>query len=87
MEITRPIPFVFSDSTPEKELADLSQASAFLLSDLRQGCFDFAGHPESDPFVLCCHVFGRILDPRAVPRKSLFPLDEMLILAHNVHHW
>ena len=58
MKIGRPILFILINATSQKEIADLSQASAFLLSDLQQSSFDFAGHSKSDSFVLRSHPFA-----------------------------
>jgi hypothetical protein len=86
MKIVRPILFVFLNPAPEKKLTDLGQASAFLLRDLQQGSFDFAGYPESDAFVLCWHVLAADSRPLALHRKSLFLLDVVSIVVPNVQH-
>lgn len=62
MKIARPVLFIFTNSTSEKELANLGETSAFLSGDLQQGSFDLTRHSESYAFVFCGHDFARILD-------------------------
>jgi len=69
MKITRPVLFIFTNSTSEKELANLGQTSAFLSSDLQQGSFDLTRQSESDAFVFCGHDIARILDPQPLHSK------------------
>ncbi len=67
MKVPGSLSLVFVNPALKKQLANLAQASAFLLCNLQKGTFDFGGDPEPNPFVFGCHTFG---DSRTFIRTS-----------------
>ena len=55
MEISGSFSLVLVNPAPEKQFANLGQASALLFSDLQKGNFDLAGDSEPNSFVFGCH--------------------------------
>ncbi len=50
---------ILVNPAPKKQFANLGQASAFFLCDLRKGTFDLAGDSESNPLVFSRHKLPR----------------------------
>ena len=75
MKIGRPFSFVLINSTPEKQFANLGQASAFFPSDVDQGSLDFTRDPEADAFVFRCHDFSADFRPSGHAQQIICPLD------------
>ncbi len=55
MEVSGSLSLVLVNPAPEKQFANLGQASTFLFGDLRKGNFDLAGDSEPNPLVFGCH--------------------------------
>jgi hypothetical protein len=55
MEISGSVSLILVNPAPEKQFANLGQASALLFANLQKGSFDLTRDSEPDPFVFGCH--------------------------------
>ena len=55
MEVSGSFSLVLVNPAPEKQFANLGQASAFLLGNLQKSNLDLAGDSETNSFVFGCH--------------------------------